>query len=291
VTLLVDALRDRFGDSLSAVVMYGSCLHHGDLSEGLVDFYVLVDSYANAYESRLQRIGNAWLPPNVFYLEVGPAESRLRAKYAVMSVAHFEEACSGWFHPYIWARFAQPSRLVYARDTEVERRVRDCFAHAVVRFLAESVPVCAGEELDAVGLWQAGLQKAYASEIRPEKNRPTKLVDVAGPEFERLTRLAAPRLSPMLEAVGPDRYRSLATPRARRKTLRRWRIRRWQGRVLSVLRLMKAAFTFEGGADYLAWKVERHTGVAIEVTPELRRRPIRHGLVILWHLLRQGVVR
>ncbi len=153
------------------------------------------------------------------------------------------------------------------------------------------MPVCGGEELDALGLWQAGLQKAYASEIRPEKNRPTKLVDVAGREFESLTRLAAPQLAPVLETVGPDRYRSLATPRMRRRTLRRWRIRRWQGRVLSVLRLMKAAFTFEGGADYLARKVERHTGVAIEVTPELRRRPIRHGLVILWHLLRRGVVR
>ena len=34
---------------------------------------------------------------------------------------------------------------------------------------------------------------------------------------------------------------------------------------LSVLRLLKALFTFEGGLDYIAWKLERHSGQRIEV--------------------------
>ena len=37
---------------------------------------------------------------------------------------------------------------------------------------------------------------------------------------------------------------------------------------------MKAAFTFQGAARYAAWKIERHTGVPIEVTPWRERHPI-----------------
>jgi len=58
-----------------------------------------------------------------------------------------------------------------------------------------------------------------------------------------------------------------------------------------VLRLAKAVFTFENGADYLAWKIERHTGVHIEVTPRLRRHPILLSPPVLWRLLRRGAVR
>ena len=65
----------------------------------------------------------------------------------------------------------------------------------------------------------------------------------------------------------------------------------WQGRALSILRLTKAAFTFDRGADYLAWKIEKHTGVVITVTPTLRHHPILFGPKFLWRLLRKGTVR
>ena len=39
-----------------------------------------------------------------------------------------------------------------------------------------------------------------------------------------------------------------------------------QGKLLHVLRLMKATTTFKGGADYILWKVERHSGVRVEVS-------------------------
>ncbi len=39
-----------------------------------------------------------------------------------------------------------------------------------------------------------------------------------------------------------------------------WPYRRFTGKLWSVARLLKAAFTFTGGADYIAWKIERHSG-------------------------------
>jgi hypothetical protein len=70
-----------------------------------------------------------------------------------------------------------------------------------------------------------------------------------------------------------------------------WILRRWQGKILSVLRLMKGAFTFQGGMDYLLWKIERHSGVKIQLTPAQRRHPILTGLRIFWRLYRQGAFR
>ena len=71
----------------------------------------------------------------------------------------------------------------------------------------------------------------------------------------------------------------------------RWRLRRWQGKILSVLRLSKAAFTFQDSISYAAWKIERHTGVRVEVTPLLRRHPVLWGVKVSWQLLRRGVMR
>ena len=48
---------------------------------------------------------------------------------------------------------------------------------------------------------------------------------------------------------------------------RRWRRRRLAGKLLNLLRLVKGAFTFEGALDYVLWKVERHSGVRVAVSP------------------------
>ena len=45
------------------------------------------------------------------------------------------------------------------------------------------------------------------------------------------------------------------------------------GKPLNVARILKAAFTFDGAARYAAYKVERHTGIEIAVTPWRERHP------------------
>jgi hypothetical protein len=70
-----------------------------------------------------------------------------------------------------------------------------------------------------------------------------------------------------------------------------WRARRFQGRALSIARLIKAGFTFQGGADYAAWKIERHTGQHIPLTDWQRRHPVIAGLMLLPKLLRRGAIK
>lgn len=287
---LVERMGERFGPALAAVLFYGSCLRNGDPTDGVADLYVVVDSYHGAYDRPLLRCLNACLPPNVFYLEHRAGATVLRAKYAVLSLADLERGTGGWFHSYLWGRFAQPVRLVHARDAAVRDRVHRALAAAVVTLLRRALP-CLPDEFDADECWQRALALSYAAELRPESGRARELVAGARDHYRRLLAAAQPAVPGLIPAAQAGRFRSSLSKRARHMTRLEWWLRRVQGRVLSVLRLMKSAFTFENGVDYAAWKLERHTGARIEVTPRLRRHPLIFGWGVLWRLLRGGHLR
>ncbi len=291
-SVLVEELKSRFGASLDAVILYGSCLRSQDAADGVVDFYVVVDSYSHAYPEHYLRYLNAWLAPNVFYLEASGQEKKFRAKYAVVSMVDFEHGTRYWFHPYLWARFAQPTRLLYVRDEITCQRVCHALAHAVVTFLESIIPALGSCVVNAEEIWARGLALTYAAELRAEREtRARQLTQLNLDDYTRLTAQAASVLTGKLEVLPDGNYRCLADTAEQRRSLGHWRLRRWQGRILSVLRLTKAALTFRDCVSYAAWKIERHTGVRVEVTPMLRRHPVLWGYKIFWQLLRRGVLR
>ena len=58
------------------------------------------------------------------------------------------------------------------------------------------------------------------------------------------------------------------------------------GKPMNFARLLKASATFEGAAKYAAWKIERHTGMPVEVTPFRERYPVLAAPGVLWSLWR-----
>ena len=80
-------------------------------------------------------------------------------------------------------------------------------------------------------------------------------------------------------------------PGGRKAAQRRWRQLRWRGRILTLLRLMKASFTFANGIDYLAWKINRHAGTDFVLKPWQRRWPLLGALTLLPRLLARGAIR
>lgn len=289
----VSELKQRFGNSLDAILLYGSCLHTTDLAEGVADFYVLVDDYNNAYSERYLRVFNRFIPPNVFYLETHYQGKIYRSKYAVLTSSHFEKGTQHWFHPYLWARFAQPSRILYARDDIIRQRINTALAQSVIKFLRATLLAQPEKTLSVEAIWTNGLMLTYAAELRTEKRtRPQKLTHLSLDEYEHLTEAALPALEEIIVKVdSQSSYHVHSSPIKFRIAKFQWWLRRWQGRILSILRLGKATLTFRDCADYAAWKIERHTGVRIEVTPLLRRHPILLGYKIIWKLFRKGIVR
>lgn len=291
---LADRLLANYGDAIEAILFYGSCLRTGEDRGGLVDLYVLVDRYRTIEPRSLLAALNKLLPPNVFYIEV-PFEDRVvRAKYAVLSLKDFTAGASRWFHSYIWGRFAQPVGLIYARNDQIVGRIQSALVQAVQSFIARVLPRVPAS-FTARDLWRQGWTLSYRAELRAEQ--PEKLVGLfeAAPRYyERLTRSAIRLLSFPINIQmenGTDRYTATIPARVRRISQLDWMVRSWQGKLLSVLRLLKGLLTFRGGIDYILWKIERHSGVKVEVPLRLKRYPLLATCVIFWKLYRRGAYR
>jgi hypothetical protein len=85
---LRDALLQQYNGAVDAMLFYGSCLRSGDALDGLVDLYLVVDNYRNAYRKPLPALFNRLLPPNVYYLETVVDGNRVSFKYAFISVQY-----------------------------------------------------------------------------------------------------------------------------------------------------------------------------------------------------------
>ncbi|MFL1875823.1 hypothetical protein ACIKT0_11600, partial [Hansschlegelia beijingensis] len=106
---------------------------------------------------------------------------------------------------------------------------------------------------------------------------------------ERMLTYALDGASLLPEHAG--RYYTVTGIHQRADAERAWRRRKRIAKPLNLARLAKAAFTFSGGVDYLAWKIERHSGHRVEVTPFQRRHPLLAAGPALWRLWRKGVLR
>lgn len=293
VTFLADKVRERHGSSaVEAIVMYGSCLRSGNPYDGLVDLYVLVKDYTSAYDHRWLVLLNSLLPPNVFYYETTYQGKVIRCKYAVVSCDHFAAGMQRWFHSYLWGRFAQPCRLVYFQGQENVGGVADLLLLAAARLVAETVPLLP-DCFDWQTLWRTGLRYSYSAELRTERagQRARELVDYAADHFRHLTPAIVASLPYSFQADANEQFCVQIPRRVRIRVRVAWSLRKIQGKGLSLLRLIKSLFTFQGGVDYILWKLERHSGQRIEISPRVRRHPLIYGWGVLWKLYRQGAFR
>ena len=280
VTDFARAIIAPFGETARAVIFYGSCLREAQLDGLMLDFYVIVSDYAAAYRAA-NKAGwmaraNALIPPNVF----PAAHGTLAAKYAVLSEADLARACSMQAGDVsVWARFAQPVRIVWSADTAAEARALDALCAAPVTLLRHAAPVADSASADPLHIWRTGFTRTYGAELRAERgDRPDKVVDFA-PDHYIAVGAAIAREVPDLAAM----------PRAEAES--RWARLRARGKRLTVARLAKASFTFAGGIDYLAWKINRHAGTQITIRPWQRKWPLVAAVVLVPKLLKSGAVK
>ena len=268
VTAMAAAIAAKYGDASRAVLFYGSCLRERQLDGLMLDFYLIVSDYDAAYGRGWLARANALIPPNVFPFHHGS----LASKYAVLSEADFHRLNGAeTANVSVWARFAQPSRLVWSRDAAARDRAIDAVTLAAPTLLGAAMPFAAGgDDLDP---WRQAFALTYSAELRAErKGRSVSIVDTDPDRYRRF-------LAPALAAVVPDGARAS------------WRRRRIEGKILSVVRLAKASATYAGGAEYIAWKINRHAGTNIELKPWQRRHPLLAAISLLPRLLRSGAIR
>ncbi|MDP9413213.1 MAG: hypothetical protein M3Q08_03790 [Pseudomonadota bacterium] len=277
VAAIAAAIAARYGAAARVVLFYGSCLRERQLDGLMLDFYLIVSSYREAYGKSWLAAANRLIPPNVFPF----AHDGLAAKYAVLSADDFRRECTASARTAsVFARFAQPSRLVWSKDEEARRMAAEAVSLATPTLLLLTRPMMRAEEAaDPLQIWRKAFELTYAAELRAERSlRAASIVDA---DPERYRRFA--------EAVGlPDG----SCPRSEREAAEaRWRRIQRRGKRASVFRLAKASFTFAGGIDYLAWKINRHAGTDIKLKAWQRRWPLLAALTLLPRLLRGGAIR
>jgi hypothetical protein len=272
----------------AGVLFYGSGFRAGTL-EGVLDFYVLVDRMRDWPSGPLVAWAGHELPPNVEYRDF--PDLGVRAKVAIIELSAFADGV--WTYSLdttLWARFAQPCALAAVRGPEDRKAIEQAVGQAVATAAgwAATLGPARGRAND---YWLALFAATYAAELRVEKtSRSGTILDHAEDRYAAL-------LTEAWDAQGLayERDGDLLAPRLsaaeRRRARGGWRLRRWLGKPLNLARLAKACFTFEGAADYIVWKVGRHTGVKLPLTPWRRRHPLLSAPWALWRLWRAGVLR
>lgn len=276
----VRAFAERLASEAGAVaaLFYGSNLRSGSL-DGVLDFYLLTDGPPER---------GLW--PRVSYHEWSEApqagRQTLRAKVATMSLATFGEAAAGELvDTTIWTRFVQPAGLAWSANEASREAVSQAVAAAAVT--AARLAVALGPaEGTAEDFWRALFRATYRAEFRIEKpGRENDILGFAPAHFAGLLPLA-------LDAAGipftqhGERLRPALARSDRARLLRRWALRRRWGKPYNLVRLVRASTTFAGAARYAAWKVERHTGVPVTLTPWVERHPVLAAPGVLWRVWR-----
>lgn len=281
-------LAEVFGEAAIAIVHYGSHARPSDAGPGSAhDFFVIVSGYRKAYQELSKRVGthyppwlgavlNRILPPNVISVPM-PGPSRT-AKCAVLSVADLATACSSRARDhFVQGRLIQPVQLTWTRDPTGRAAVVAALVEARARTFDWCRPFLS-PRFDVDEFCRTLLATSYAGEIRPEgTERVNELVEA---QHDQLRRTYGPLLEYLSERgvlmVQDDLYADRRRPGSLRTGFARLYFA--GSKVRSTLRWLKYAALYEGWLDYVLQKIERRSGVRIELTARERRWP----LVFLW---------
>ena len=264
-------------DGISSILLYGSGLWKNSGQDTVWDFHVLVDNYADFTQKKWHRLAGFLLSPNVYYFEL-PSRN-LRCKCNVMRLDQFQKQAAGkCISPHIWARFAQPCRLIYSRSHTDCEHVTEALADCVTTFYKFARNLDRASLSQGGDIWVNGLKKTYSLELRSERPERARLIyETSQDSFER-------RNLALLKSEYGQKAQNTPTPRY-------GPLKTCLVKAIGFLRLLKSATTFEGGVDYALWKVHRHSGIRIEPSEFQRKHPLIAGWPILWKLWRKGALK
>ncbi len=284
---LAEKIASEMGDQALAVLFYGSCLRTGN-GAGLMDFYILTRDAQGYGDGALARAAHTAVPPFVRYFKCDFEGRQIHAKIAVMTLSCFEGLAQPAARDIsIWARFAQATALIYAHDDAVQRTVHGAIRAAILT--AINWAVCFRPKAGTAGdYWRALFRATYAAELRIEdQSRADLIVELAADRYDNLFLPALGAAGFMPEPIKDGTYTVPMSDTHRRAMKRTWIVCRLVSKSVNLARILKGAVTFDGRADYVAWKINRRTGVTLELTPWQRAHPLLAAPQLLLQLQRK----
>lgn len=289
------------GGEVMAVILYGSQLHRSSPdAHSAWDLVVVVEHYppfhramraAGAYSRSpaLMNLMGAILPPYVTAFAPW-GDGRPLAKCLVLRQDQFRRAMGPRPRDhFLKGRLVQHVRTVWARNADVASDIERILADARRETLDWTRPFLGDRTFDAATFSQEMLAVSFAGEVRPESSDRVREVwasqrDWLVPTFAEVLAAAAAEGTVLEEEAGVYRFADPAS------TWERW-VRRgyfFRSKVRGIARWFKHMVTFNDWQTYIVRKVERRTGMTVELTPAERRWP----LLLLWpkvfKVLREG---
>ncbi len=174
----IEAFRDHFleefGDSVLAIIFYGSGLFEEDSPDLLYDFYIVVDFYEKVYNSPLYIILNKILPPSVYFAEVRQGSASKSCKYNIISFSDLTRYILEPPEIYIVGRFAKRSYIVYTKNDKIKEKLGNLVTSAQFFCLTYAIPFLSEmEKFGIEDIVKEALYISYRGEVRIED--PKKL--------------------------------------------------------------------------------------------------------------------
>ena len=281
---LVDGLRAAGGPGLVAIVAYGShVISAAPDRHSAYDLFVVVDGYGDFYRTlrtgghpgraaTLLAMVSRFLAPTVIAFRPAAASGPL-AKCAVVSRDDFaRELGRRRRDHFCLGRMMQQVSVVHARDEEAAAWVDGSVAGARELVPDWTLPFLDGP-FSVDDFCRRMLEVSYAGEIRPERRNRVSAVYEAQKGFLRDT------YTPILDArvaggaldASDGRYLSPGSPS--RLGRLGWKAYFAVSKARATIRWLKHMMTFDDWFPYIIRKVERRTGMTVDITPMERRLP------------------
>jgi hypothetical protein len=277
-------------DRIRAVLLFGSHMVQASPDRfSAYDLIVVVERYRDFYDAlaraglsrrspTMQALLNRVLAPNVIALAPEGWDGGPVAKIMVVEPEVFARALSPSAPDhFLKGRLVQKVASLYARDAATARWVGDLLQRARAEVLEWTGPFLPDRFTPAEAARRM-LETSYGGEVRPEaRDRVLDVFQAQRPFLEQTMAdvLAHAARAGVLVREG-DAYRFARVPGGReRRRARRYFLR---SKLRATARWLKHVATFDNWLDYIARKVERRTGMRVEITPWERRLP----LLLLW---------
>ena len=288
---LVQSLIDIAGeDQIRTVLLFGSRLVQASPDRfSAYDLVLVVENYRGFYDAlaqagvsqrppALQAVLNRLLAPNVVAFAPegwndGPVAKIMVLEPAALALSLGRHAPDH----FLKGRLVQRVALLHSRDGASSDWITGLVTDARHDILRWAGPFL-GESFTPADAALRMLQVSYRGEVRPEA--ADRVLDVFESQRPFLPDVLTSVLADAADAgelrLAGGNYQFVHAP----SSLERWRVRLYftRSKLRATARWLKHVVTFENWLDYIARKVERRTGMRVEITPWERRLPY----LLLW---------
>lgn len=300
--LFVEHFKKTYGDALSAVILYGSCLSPSTRSDtSFFDFYLIAENYRDFHKKRLHRKINTFLPPATFYLELTNDQGeKQNCKYCVISLDDLDEQTGSTARDfYHLGRFSKRIAILWAESDFVT----DYIVDAALRswdILAPHAMITASTLVTVDEFAKRLFALSYLGEVRIE-DIPSKVSALYEGEKDFYDSVFSELLADYVKKnrdafkVAEDEpegyYIQRRTPASRFEKRRELEKLLQQSRRRAKMRWPLQMFTVDGWVDILLAKLERTHGIKIELKPYERKFILFFGWRYYFRLRRQGMIK